>query len=118
MRPEERDPASLWDMLQASRKILLYAEGATMEDVASTELLKDGRIRQFAVLGEAATRISPSLRAQTPDIPWQAIIGMRNVVVHQYDRVLVQSIWDAVTESVPRLIPQLEALLPPESDDT
>ncbi|HLL47124.1 MAG TPA: DUF86 domain-containing protein [Longimicrobiaceae bacterium] len=105
-------------MLAASRRIVRYTEGATIEDVLSNEILMDALVRQFTVLGEAATRISPPLRAQNPDIPWQRIIGMRNVVVHQYDKVLIKTMWDAVTDDVPGLVARLEVLLPPEPDDT
>ena len=118
MPPEERDPATLWDMLDASRRILRYTAGKTIEDVGTDEILLDALIRQFTILGEAATRISPSFRAQHPEIPWKAIVGMRNVVVHQYDRVLIDTIWDAVTESVPTLVPQLGTLVPSDPGDT
>lgn len=118
MPPEERDPATLWDMLDASRRILRYTAGRTIEDVRTDEILLDALIRQFTILGEAATRISTSFRAHHSEIPWKAIVGMRNVVVHQYDRVLVNTIWDAVTESVPKLVPQLETLVPPNPDDS
>ena len=117
MRPEERDAASLWDMLQAAHRILSYTAESTMEEVGNDQVLMDALIRQFTVLGEAATRISSALKTRSPEIPWQRIVGMRNVVVHQYDRVLLGSIWDAVTDDVPRLIPRLEALLPRELDD-
>ncbi|HEX2190864.1 MAG TPA: HepT-like ribonuclease domain-containing protein [Longimicrobiaceae bacterium] len=103
-------------MREAANTILRYTAGKTIEDVYHDEVLRDALIRQFTVLGEAATRISGSLRARHPEISWTAIIGMRNVVVHQYDRVVVGSIWDAVTVGVPDLLPKLEVLIPPDPD--
>jgi uncharacterized protein with HEPN domain len=105
-------------MREASRRILRYTAGTSKEDLWGDEILRDALIRQFTVLGEAATRISRTLRDRNSDVPWQRIIGMRNVVVHQYDRVLLDTIWDAVTTDVPALVPRLDALLPPESGDT
>ena len=118
MPPEDRDAASLWDMSKALRKILRYAAGKTIKKLQGDEVLTDALIRQFTVLGEAAGRISPSLRAQHPGIPWRQIVGLRNVIVHQYDRVDLQALWDAVQSDVPTLLRQIETLLPTESDDT
>ncbi len=114
MRPEERDPATLSDMLEASRRILRYADGATLEDVRGNEVLADAIIHRLTVLARAATRISPSLRAQSSDIPWQRIGDMRELAVQQSSRERVDRAWNTVTEDVPRLVPRLEDLVPPE----
>lgn len=113
MPPEERDPASLWDMREALVRILRYTAGKTLDDLSRDELLTDGVIRQFTVLGEAASRISTTLRSRTPEIPWQRIVGLRNVVVHQYDRVILRELWDIVTDQVPSVLRRIEDLLPP-----
>lgn len=116
MLPEERDAASLWDMRKALARILRYTDGRTLADLHDDELLTDGLIRQFTVLGEAASRVSVGLRSRTPEIPWRQIIGLRNIVVHQYDRVILDELWGIVTTQVPTLIRRVEALLPPEPD--
>jgi uncharacterized protein with HEPN domain len=113
MPPEERDPASLWDMRQALARILRYTGGKTLAELSGDELLTDGVIRQFTILGEAASRISAALRSRTPEIPWQQIVGLRNVVVHQYDRVILEELWGIVTDQVPSLLQRIDALLPP-----
>lgn len=64
MQPEERDPAYLWDMLEAGRAILRFCEGKTLEDYRRDELLRAGVEREFILVGEgpgaSASRSVPS----------------------------------------------------------
>ena len=60
-------------------------------------------IRQLTILGEAASRVSDATRRGLPEIPWQTVVGMRNVVVHQYDKIVLERIWLAVEDDLPDL---------------
>jgi uncharacterized protein with HEPN domain len=64
------------------------------------------------IIGEAARRISPEFKESHPAIPWAAIVGMRHRLVHEYFRIRVQKVWEAVRDDLPKLIPQLETLVP------
>jgi len=117
MRPEERDPAYLWDMLEAARGALDYATNLTEE-----EFLKPGKDmeirrlaveRQLEILGEAARRVSLSFQNEHPGIPWREMIGLRNVISHQYDKVNYAAIFRIVRDRLPELIARLEPLVPP-----
>jgi uncharacterized protein with HEPN domain len=103
MQPDERDAASLWDMLEAARTISVYVSGRTYADFQSSHLLQDAVIRQLTIPGEAAGRISEATRRELPEIPWQTVVGMRNVVVHQYDKVILERVWIALDEDLPDL---------------
>lgn len=61
----------------------------------------------LAVLGEAARALSSELREQHPEIPWRDVIAQRNVVVHEYHRLDLHSLWITATQDVPRLAEQL-----------
>ncbi|SHE53716.1 Uncharacterized conserved protein, contains HEPN domain [Desulfacinum infernum DSM 9756] len=74
----------LEDMLDAVRKIEAYVLGLTHEDFIQDEKTQDAVIRQLIVLGEAACRLPDELIADTPQIPWYEIPGMRNILVHEY----------------------------------
>ena len=63
------------------------------------------------VAGEAANQLSDSIRNQHPDIPWKGIIGMRNVLVHQYFGLDLCEIWDTVTDDLPFLTIKIQQLL-------
>lgn len=63
-------------------------------------------------LGEAARRVSSDFRAAHPEIPWQAIVGMRHKIVHDYLAVDWDLVWDVTAFEIPRLLPRLRLLLP------
>lgn len=67
--------------------------------------------RRLEIIGEAARRTSVDFRAAHPDLPWQSMIQMRNVMIHQYDDVDPTIVWDTVREDLPPLIAQLEKVL-------
>ena len=91
MRPEERDPAHLWDMIEAARAIMDFTENLTMEEFLAVgrdrEIMRLAVERELEVLGEAARRISLRFRNEHVEIPWQQIVGLRNVISHEYDRI-------------------------------
>lgn len=61
----------------------------------------------LAVLGEAARALSPELRDGHPEMPWRDVIAQRNVVVHEYHRLDLDSLWATATQDVPQLDEQL-----------
>ena len=67
--------------------------------------------RQLEIVGEAAKNLSPEFRAAHPEIPWRAMAGMRDVLIHAYRTVDRDAVWSAVTVSVPALIAALEPLV-------
>jgi uncharacterized protein with HEPN domain len=113
MRHEDRDAAYLWDMREALRSVRTFIAGKTLTDFLGEELLQSAVIRQLTVLGEAASRVSTDLRNRHPQIPWRTIVGLRNVVVHQYDKVEPADIWLIATNDARALVEQLDPLIPP-----
>jgi uncharacterized protein with HEPN domain len=56
--------------------------------------------------------LSPEFRLAHPEIPWKEIAGMRDKVIHQYDRVKIAVVWQVIIVDIPLLLGQLEPLLP------
>ena len=83
--------------------------------------LKSDRIRQLAltrlieIVGEAASRVSASAREKHREIPWPDIVGMRNRLIHGYDVVDLDLLWDTVETDLPPLIVALETVLGEET---
>jgi uncharacterized protein with HEPN domain len=73
-------------------------------------------VRRLELIGEAATRVTPSTRLAHPSIAWHQIIGMRNRLAHEYFRVDLELVWHVVTNELPALISALEPLVPAEED--
>jgi uncharacterized protein with HEPN domain len=67
-------------------------------------------VRAIEVLGEAASQISAETRATHAGIPWRAIIGMRNRLIHAYFEINTEIVWQTVTQEIPALLPQLRTL--------
>jgi uncharacterized protein with HEPN domain len=112
----ERDLQSLLDMLQSAKIALAYLDGRSRLELQGQGLLQDAVIHRLLIIGEASKRVSEATRATLPNIPWAAIAGMRNRLVHEYDEVDLDVVWDTVINSLPSLIPILEASVPSEED--
>ncbi|WP_353260111.1 HepT-like ribonuclease domain-containing protein [Prochlorothrix hollandica] len=91
-----------------------FLENVSYEDYENNFLLQRGIERELEILGEAARRLSTQLRDQHPEISWSKIIGLRNVIAHQYEDVRIERIWEIVQKDIPILKAQLQPLLPQE----
>lgn len=105
-----KDRAWLRDIVVAGRKALAFASGRSFADFQADEQMQSAVLYQLAVIGEAARRISESFRVQHPDLPWIRIIGLRNIVVHDYASVELERIWNVLESALPELVSRLDAL--------
>lgn len=106
-----RNNAYLWDILKSAKAIRRFVEGVTQKQFAANEEKYEGVNRKFEIIGEATKRLSPEARAKFPDIPWQLAAGMLDVLIHDYDDVNLDMVWDANQNDLPKLILQLEPYL-------
>lgn len=106
-----RDEVYLRDVLDAATVALGYVGGKTREEFLADMQLQDAVIRRLSILGEAARRVSDIGRAAWPELPWAEMVGMRNIVVHEYDNVDAEVVWSAVQEDLPRLVRSLNKVL-------
>lgn len=74
---------------------------------------QDAVIRNFEVIGEAAKRIPEDFRQSHPSIPWRAIAGLRDVLIHQYEGVSIAEIWRIVEKDMEPLRQAINTILPP-----
>jgi len=114
MPPDARDPAYLWDMLDAATAVKEFAAGATFQDYARNKMMRSAVERQLEILGEAARRVSQEFKAEHPEIVWRQIVGLRNVLAHEYGDIRQERVWQIVSRDLPALIQQLKPLVPPQ----
>lgn len=107
-----RDAASLWDAIQAIRQIQEFIGQSSYEDYLQSNLLRSAVERQLEILGEATRRMSEDFQQAHPDIDWRNLIGLRNAIAHQYEKVQHDTIWEIVIVRLPGLLKKLEPLLP------
>ncbi|HES58370.1 MAG TPA: DUF86 domain-containing protein [Firmicutes bacterium] len=101
----------LEDMLEAAQRIAAAAGGVSADALADDRLLVDAVLYNFIVLGEAARRLPDELTSKAQEVPWRAIVAMRNVIAHAYDSVSLETVADTINVKVPALIRELERLL-------
>ena len=102
-------------MLEASRKVVAFTQGESRASLDTDEKLQLALIRLIEIAGEASSRLSPPFRDAHPEVPWGAIAGMRNRLVHAYFAIDLDRVWDTATMAMPVLVSQLEAMLAPDS---
>jgi uncharacterized protein with HEPN domain len=108
MNPSDHD--ALEDILFAIKRIESFSI-SDRDAFLSSDVLQDAVIRNLEVIGEATKRLSEDCRQQHPDIPWRAMAGMRDVLIHAYDRVDLEEVWITLSEQLPVLQAQIENLL-------
>ena len=96
------------DILVAAARISDYTRGVTIGHFFSNNEKRDAVIRQVGIVGEAASKLSHIFRAAHPSVPWSQIIGMRNIVIHQYWEVDLDVVWEIATQDIPVLVKELK----------
>lgn len=116
MSLRRRDSQYLADILEASRRILLYTEGLTYDEFVEQTLIQDAVLRNLQVLGEATKRLSETVRAGHREIAWREIAGMRDRVVHDYFGTDLRIVWEVVRHDLPPLLARVRTILAQEID--
>ena len=94
----------------AIAKISAYTEGGKKE-FFSNPMIQDAVVRNLEIIGEAAGNLSPDFRKSHGKVPWRRIMGMRNVLAHEYFGVDLGIVWKVVTKRLPLLHRQIELMI-------
>lgn len=105
-----RDEASIIDMINTCDSLIRIASQNDFTSYSNDEDKCRLSERYFAILGEAAGRITDETKKHSPEIPWSAWVGLRNIVVHQYSKIDYAKLWDLMISAVPELLEQLKKL--------
>ena len=101
------DQTRLRHMLDHAVEAVKMIRGHARSDLDRDRKLNLALVRLVEIIGEAAAHVSESERRRYPQIPWEDIVGMRNRVVHGYDEVDFDILWDVVELHLPPLIIEL-----------
>jgi uncharacterized protein with HEPN domain len=102
------DGVRLQHMLDAARQAVVFAEGRDRVDLDRDPQLALALARLVEIVGEAAKNVSPATKAQLPEVPWRAIAGTRDRLVHAYFDVDHDVLWQIVVGDLPALVSGLE----------
>lgn len=98
------------DMLESAHRINAYTENLDYEEFIYDQKTLDAVVRNFEIIGEAATRVLPDFQLENPQIPWKQLKGYRNRLIHEYFGVDYQIVWEIIQEDLMGLIEELEEI--------
>jgi uncharacterized protein with HEPN domain len=99
------------DIVEACEAVETFIGGLSKETVLNDDLILSAVIRKLEIIGEASSRLSADLRSAHPEIDWKAIIGLRNILAHQYFSCNLDITWEIAKKRVAPLRKQVEAII-------
>lgn len=109
--PHKDGRVRLRHMIQAGTKAVALLGGRTRDQFESNETLILALTRLLEILGEAAKAVPEDLKAEAPDVPWKAMAGTRDRLIHGYFDVDLDVVWAILSEDLPKLLPRLQRLV-------
>ena len=99
------------DIIDAMDKAEILLKDVTYEDLEDDFRINFAVVRALEIIGEATKRLPMALRDEYPDIPWKDMAGMRDRIIHGYDKVNFRTVWDTVKNRIPVVKPQIQQIL-------
>jgi uncharacterized protein with HEPN domain len=98
-------------MRDHAREAMDMVRGRARGDLDADRMLNLALVRLLEILGEAAGRVLPGDRDRYPLVPWPQLVSLRNRLIHGYDQVDFDILWQILTQDLPPLVRELEAIL-------
>ncbi len=105
------DKVRLLHVIDAINEIENYLQDVDLEHFTKHYMMFNATLRQLEVIGEASNRLSEKLILNNPEIPWARIIGLRNLVIHEYFGIDDLTIWNVIKINLPDLKVKVAAIL-------
>jgi uncharacterized protein with HEPN domain len=103
MRGDLGDRARLQHILDAIFEIESYTHQVGFDDFVENSMMRFASIKQLEIIGEAANSLTNELKRRFSNIEWQAIIGLRNILVHHYFGIDENVVWGIIQKDIPEL---------------
>lgn len=99
------------DMLEHAKFSIEFSKNITFESFKNDPKTAFAIVRTLEVIGEASNRVPDELKEKYSNLPWHKIRGLRNRIVHNYDDIDYEIVWNIVKIELPKLIQQIEAII-------
>lgn len=107
-----RDKSSLIDILNACESIAKFIGSKSKENFYENEMLQEAVIRKIEIIGEASNRISDDLKNNYSQLPWKKMKALRNILIHMYDELDLDIVWDTAIGDIPEVKSKIEKIIP------
>ncbi len=111
MRENVRDRDRLEHIVEAITNILDFADGKTKEELEADKLRYYGIVKNIEIIGEAAYKLTHAFCREHPETPWEFIMKMRHVLVHDYYQISSKEVWNVIKEDLKPLREQVTSYL-------
>jgi len=111
------DRAHVLDARRAGRRIQTFLTGVTQNRFIEDIEKQSAVLHQFTILGEAVRRVSAAFRTAHAHVDWSGVIGFRNLIVHDYDEVDVDIVWQLAHDDLLAFLTAIEPLVTESPDD-
>lgn len=111
MTTDQKDKLKLRHIIDATEHILDFTKGVSEKEFVADYEKQSAVIRQFEIIGEAASKLTPGFVERHDDVDWPKVVGMRHKMIHDYFDVDVKIVWATVTDDIPILRESLDKIL-------
>ena len=101
----------LYDIKIACDRIQHFIDGMDFDTFSKDFMCQDAVIRRIEIIGEASTKIDSSFQEDHSDIPWHLMRGMRNRLIHDYNEIDIDLVWQTIQNDIPDLKKKIEDIL-------
>jgi len=88
-----------------------YTKDISFEEFENDRKTIDAVIRNFEIIGEASSKLPKEFKEKYTEVPWKSIIGLRNILIHDYLGVDIAAVWGNIKQELPRLKEQIKSIL-------
>jgi uncharacterized protein with HEPN domain len=107
---KRNDKILILDIVDSITKIKRYSEGLNYRQFSKDDKTIDAVVRNFEIIGEASNHLSKIVKGEI-ELPWKRIVGMRNIIVHEYFGVDTRIVWRIITDELDSLLDEFNKYL-------
>lgn len=108
----KKDPKIfLQHILESISEIEKYSKDVSRKEFSKSTQIQDAVIRRLEIIGEAVKNIPKKVRIKYDFVPWKKVTGSRDMLIHNYFQVDLESVWDTINKDIPKLKQNIKKIL-------